>query len=57
MGVARPDRSRLVVDIALPIRSLDPVFRHVAFCKFKDDGFSVIDLNDGVKMMRHIYSC
>jgi hypothetical protein len=46
-----------MVDIALPIRRLDPVFGHIGFGELEDRGFCVIYRDDGMEMVRHLHSC
>jgi hypothetical protein len=45
-----------MMDIALPVCRLDAVFRYVIPGEFEDDGFRMIYRDDGMKMMRHIFS-
>ena len=43
MGMPGADRSGFVVDIALPVRRLDPVFRNIVFSELEDGGLRMID--------------
>jgi hypothetical protein len=42
-----------VVDISLPVFRENPMFRYTALGKLKDEGFGVINANDGVEVRRH----
>jgi hypothetical protein len=50
VGVPGANRPSLMVDIALPIRRLDPVFGHIGFGELEDRGFCVIYRDDGMEM-------
>jgi hypothetical protein len=42
-----------VVDISLPVFGENPMFRYAAFGKLENEGFGVIDANDGVEVRKH----
>ena len=56
MGMARPDRTGLVMDITLSAFRLNPMFGDIAFGEIQNKGFSVIDVNHGMEMLGHGYS-
>jgi hypothetical protein len=45
------------MNIALSVRCLDPMFGHIVLGELEDGRLRVIDRDDGVKMMCHIFSC
>ena len=51
--MARADRARLVMDVALPVRRANAVFRHVVLCDLEHEGLAVVYADDGVEMMSH----
>jgi hypothetical protein len=56
MRVAGTDRTGFMMNVAVSVRCLDPVFGHIGFGKLEDCGFCMIYRDDSVEMVRHLHS-